>query len=283
VYCWGSTVDGQCGIDGGGTGNRSTTPNRVPAIDNSHALFLDRVRLIETVANHTCAVRTANPTLVCWGSNRYDMADSFPGPKPGEIIHKLGATTRPYSHIPMPIDLGMVLDIGMSFESTFAIAADGKTYAWGLNRQFQLGIDSGEVAVAKPTPVLVIRASANTPLANVAKVNRTYGAGNCARLHEPLEGSRYACWGTDNHGELGFGVLGGVARTAKSLVVLPPDAEPASLVQGEGHACATLSTSTGVEIWCYGDSRFTGTAGVYPRLSPAPLMWKPERFWEGIE
>ena len=121
VFCWGATTNGQCGIDGTATGTARTGPVRIPG--------LDHVRLLETAFDHACAVRTSDPTLVCWVATSMCLTEP-------PSISKLGPTTGALkrSAVPIEVEIGNeVLDIGIGVESTFALAKDGRTYAWGFN------------------------------------------------------------------------------------------------------------------------------------------------------
>lgn len=288
VYCWGSTIDGQCGVDGNAIGVHHVGPTPIPGIESSGARYLDKVRQIETVTHHTCAVRTANPTLVCWGSNRYDSVNNaIPEPNFGEIVHKLGpqATQMTHSSIPIPTELdGIVLDVGISFEATYAVTSTGKAYAWGLNRRWQLGTGDDAVATPTPMPVKMLRGSTTQFLWDVAEVLRSFGSNQCARLHEAFEGSHYVCWGADDHGELGFGTAGEIARTARAVTVLP--ISTTSVARGDDHTCAIVNEVNAPAIWCYGVRPLLANGDIETgpdRLEPSPISWNPNAFLEALK
>jgi alpha-tubulin suppressor-like RCC1 family protein len=261
VYCWGNTSAGQCGVD----------PKDAFAVGPTKIPGLDHVSQIETVKNHICAVRTVDPTLVCWGSNQY-LEDG------GYIVHKLGpaAATLKYSATPVAVDLGArVVDVGMGFESTYAVTEDGITHAWGYNGRGQIGSTSTDSVVATPVEVM---ASASTPLRGATDVLRSDGSDQCAVTHDST-GNHYACWGADDRGELGFGVNGfRNYQFAEPTTVLPASA--AKMVHGSDHACITANENGGTEIWCYGRAQFTGSGSTedVPQTEPAPVVWDPKNF-----
>jgi hypothetical protein len=262
VYCWGNTSAGQCGVDPAGAFN--VGPTKIPD--------LDHVIELETVKNHICAVRSVDPTMVCWGSNQYLEAG-------GGIVHKLGpaAATMNYSPSPVPVDLGArVVDVGMGFESTHAVTEDGMIYSWGLNLNKQLGIGNEEVIVPQPTPVML---SEGVPLQGALRVLRSDGSDQCAEMKDQSLGSRYVCWGSEDKGELALGVPRENSAYAKATVVLPESA--ANLVRGEGHGCVTVSGEAGVDIECYGQALYCAVEVVDPdqnQIEPAPVVWDPEAF-----
>ena len=277
VYCWGNTSEGQCGVDGFATGTTQVGPTKVPN--------LDRVTELETVKNHTCAVRGVDPSMVCWGSNQY-LEDG------GYIIHKLGpgADTLKRSAVPIPVDLGsQVLDIGMGYESTYAVAADGHTYGWGLNGKGQIGDGSTDKIIAVPTSVMVQAdgadaqghiSSGQRPLLNVRDVLRSDGSDQCAEMSDLEFKTRYVCWGGDDHGELGFGIAGNANFFfANPTTVLPQSAS--KMVHGEDHACVVVNEGTKTQIWCYGKASFVGNGSTDESLNEptlAPVVWIPENF-----
>lgn len=258
VYCWGNTAAGQCGVEP--TDTIQVGPTEIPGLDRVHAL--------ETVKNHICAVRTTDPTLVCWGSNQY-LEDG------GYTVGKLGpaAANKEYSSVPIPVNLGAkVVDVGMSYESTYAVTEDGTTYGWGYNGSGQLGNGSDEKTVAAPTPVMV---SPGEPLKGTINALRTDGSDQCAEVEADDSSSRYLCWGMDHHGELGLGL---------SYLSFVPFARPASvipasgrhLVRGEDHGCFVNDERDRVSIWCYGKVRLVANGSIAEegrQIVAAPIVW----------
>lgn len=260
VYCWGDTSQGQCGVaplDG-----FQVPPTEIPG--------LDHVVSIDTVKNHTCAVRSAEPTLFCWGSNDYLPS----GATSAILTHKLGpaAGMQAYSATPVPVDLGArVVDVGMGFESTYAVTEDGSVYAWGYNKRVQLGVETTDVVVPDPT---IVMTAPGIPLAGAREVLRSDGSDQCAFV-EGLDASGYACWGADDDGELGFGQPGD-SQYAKPVKVLPASAF--GMVHGENHACAAVSNEDRVDVVCYGKAVLAGIgSSEHDRdlRTATPVVWDP--------
>jgi alpha-tubulin suppressor-like RCC1 family protein len=275
VYCWGHTGHGQCGSDPDVTG-LFVGPTRVPDLDS--------VESIVTVKNHTCAVRSKAPTMMCWGSNTYVERE--------HVSYKLGpgAGDIAFSPTPIAVDLGVpVIGLGMGYESTYALTEDGRVFAWGLNRAGQLGIEGGPnpASVATPALVMVETASGRVPLTGVESLIRSDGSDQCVKMRERLpSGTWFMCWGGDDWGEVGAGTEEG-ARTNHpypiAMRALPPEAE--QLVRGEDHGCAAVPLGDRTEIQCYGRPGVLGNGS--PRAGDAelpsqwvstPVIWKPENF-----
>jgi alpha-tubulin suppressor-like RCC1 family protein len=277
VYCWGNTIEGQCGADAAVVG----TTVRARLVEG-----LDRVVSIETVKHHTCVVRDAAPTMMCWGSNRY-LDNGH------EVIvdHKLGpgAHGADNSAKPVPVDLGSdVLDIGMGFESTFAVTVDGRLLAWGFYSDGATGTERpADDIVRDPLPVLAQSTRTVAPIRFVLNVIRSNGSDQCAEVSDAAPyGARYLCWGYNDNGELGYADPS--ADGKRFPYGNPVKALPASgkqLVRGHDFACAATHEADADEIWCYGRAGNLGNGdlqvanGVIPdQLVAAPVQWVPEHF-----
>jgi hypothetical protein len=272
VYCWGNTSVGQCGVDGPTSQTTQVGPTMIQG--------LDHVVELETVKNHVCAVRSADPSLLCWGSNSYDDGGGYVDFKLGP-----GAGNLTRSAKPVAVDLGSrVVDVGMGFESTYAITADGKLYAWGLNKRGQLGTTDITVSTTANSPISVptlVRkqgdadASTNTfvPLLGAVDVLRSDGSDQCARMQD----GTYMCWGGDDNGELGTGQARFDANFAVLASALPASAT--KMVHGENHACIAANEDGKAEVWCYGqwdmvgNGSTNGNDGARSQLKPTPIEW----------
>jgi alpha-tubulin suppressor-like RCC1 family protein len=223
------------------------------------------VRSIETVKNHTCAVRTDDPTLVCWGSNQYLEHG-------GIIVGKLGpaAAGLDYTRFPVPVKFkAKVIDVGMAYESTYAVTADGLIYGWGFNGSGQLGTGRTDDHIETPTRVMV---SPGQPLIGATSVLRSDGSDQCAHLQEGNSTSRYVCWGSDEFGELGFGLPAASTPFAQPTSVIPGSGT--QLVRGESHGCFTASEEGRVAIWCYGQDPFVANgADEGEQAESKPIQW----------
>jgi alpha-tubulin suppressor-like RCC1 family protein len=284
IYCWGNTELGQCGSDPAATGQPIVGPTEVRGLDS--------VVSFTSVRNHSCAVRSNEPTLKCWGSNSHVEL-----PYPSYVNGKLGpaADNLPYSAAPITVALeSPAFYVAMGVEATYALTQGGLLYAWGENDRFQLGIESREPIVRTPTSVKRLGTDGGiVPLARVFIALRTSGPDHCVGLADRTDfGTLFLCWGTDDWGELGVGTEQ-AARTPHPYP-LPVQAVPStanSLLRGEDHACSSVLRVDGrFEIRCYGRPGFlgNGTEPVSSTAAPSqwegtPVIWKPENFAPAFE
>jgi alpha-tubulin suppressor-like RCC1 family protein len=140
LVCWGSNLDGQLGVSGGG---EVTPPARVPALG----------RAIDVAAGlrHTCAI-LEDRTVQCWGFNdRGQLGD-------GTTISR----TEPRS----VLGLSDVAQVSAGYRHTCALRRDGSVWCWGENAFGQLG-DGTTIERHAPVAVRGRRTAARDPRAAV--------------------------------------------------------------------------------------------------------------------
>jgi alpha-tubulin suppressor-like RCC1 family protein len=282
VYCWGNTEYGECG-DPALTSSRNAAPTKVPELES--------VVRISAVKNHTCAVRSNPPTLVCWGSNsRLDMAQApFVNGKLGPAAEDLS-----YSATPIPVDIGeRVIAAELGPEATYAVTEGGNVYAWGSNDGADLGVESEMKIVGTPTPVMV-RADTGllVPLRDAADLISSGGPGTCLwTMNRGAHGASYLCWGTDRWGEVGVGTEEGARATHRyPVAVRALEGTAAWVARGEGHACGGGFIPGSVEIFCYGRPGALGDGSSWSeesdppsRWQGRPVVWAPVNFAPALE
>jgi hypothetical protein len=174
--------------------------------------------------------------------------------------------------------------MGLTFDSSYAVSDEGHVYAWGYNVRGQLGIGSTSEIVSEPSPVLYADPAGDVWIDDAGRVFRTDGSHECAEVSTPDShaGARFLCWGGDDAGELGRGVLdapGEIFRVSQAAVAIPNTAY--GLVFGEDHGCAVVPAETHqVQCWgrggFVGDGRYPETPGAQikpPQLSVEPVQW----------
>jgi alpha-tubulin suppressor-like RCC1 family protein len=170
VYCWGGNGSGQLGD---GSRERSVHPHRVPGVEGAEALAAGD--------DHTCALRTKEHDVVCWGQNAHgELGD-------GKTDDR--AMAKPV------IELGAVISIAAGGHSTCARKPNGFVVCFG---ELQEG---GRVKT--PTPVFGMTQSEEIAV----------GAFHaCARLSPPdlgiggngeNKGGTVRCWGQNGMRQLG--------------------------------------------------------------------------------
>jgi alpha-tubulin suppressor-like RCC1 family protein len=273
VYCWGDTTYGQSGVDPALAASPIVAPTRVEGLDN---VYGPAAVIIETVKDHTCALRSLRPHFVCWGSNVDDS---------GQIVHKLGPGAAGFTHSARPLGVDFEKppqDVGMSAESTYAKTEQTGVSAWGLNTHRQLGLQSEEAAVSAPGVVLV-QSPGIEPLVGVEFVLRSVGPGQCVSMFNATpRASSFLCWGENDHGEVGLGALPDGNVELPVAVRAPPPAAR-QLVRGEDHVCAIGNEDGREQVRCYGAEHLVGNGttrnedgATAIQLLGAPLRWNPD-------
>jgi alpha-tubulin suppressor-like RCC1 family protein len=141
-------------------------------------------------------------------------------------------------------------------------------WCWGNNDRGQLARDPSEGAVAL-TPILIEGPLAMSPFEDA----RELAAGEA---HTCLRTSlgRVACWGNNDHGQLGDGTALGrfVPAPIAGLVGV------AQIVAGSAHTCALLADRT-ARCWGKNDRGQLGTGDTAGRSSPAAVAGLGEIQW----
>ena len=265
VRCWGYNYYGQLG---NGTWSESTTPVVVQGLD-------DAVSLSASDGYHACAVR-ADGTAQCWGGNVYGALgdgttmDSSSIKTVSNLRNLASITTGGggtcavlvdgtaycwgetpgggISSTPRPLALPRVATIQLGAGTICALLADGTVDCWGANVSGQIGNGTyGDALhpVLTPTPVQgfshVVALSAGNE-------------GECAVLADGTA----ACWGTNNHGQLGNGtVTRGPPYGSATPVAVSGLTNVVAITTAGTYACALLSVGS---VSCWGDNE-DGTLG----------------------
>jgi len=255
VKCWGSGVAGQLGI--GAPDNRGDVMDEMgdalPAVDlgpGESAVGITAGRY------HTCAT-LAGGAIKCWGVNFYGqlgLGDTLSrGAKPGQMGGALPS-----------VDLGLDAQAAAVFAGggfTCALRVDGALKCWGVNSQGQLGIGSADNRVDMIDEMGALLPPIDLGLGGPKIATIAAGGNHTCAL---IVSGHLKCWGANGSGQLGLGDTSDrgsdLTQMGKSLPIvdLGPDAEVASIVAGNAHACALLTDGT---IKCWGDS-FSGQLGL---------------------
>ena len=163
----------------GQLGDGTTTDSSVP-IQSS----LTGVSQVAVGRIHTCARKT-DGTLWCWGRN-----------DEGEV----GDGTVVERHTPRNVNdlASAVAQVSAGRTHTCAVKTDGTLWCWGDNSTNQL--DGGITTGNQRNPLLV------APLTGVAEVVAAESY-SCARKSD----GTVWCWGSNSGGQIGNGVVGGLA------------------------------------------------------------------------
>ncbi len=231
LWCWGSSTSGQIGADAAGA--RRTDPTQTPS--RAEMLGASPMRM-SAGGDNTCA--DLGGALACWGRG-----------SEGE----LGADTTSDEFLPVTVNLpaGTLNAVSVGDQTVCAIV-ERSLYCWGRN-------DSGQVGdgtmTDRTSPVAV-----DTSIVDFDAVDVGYDH-TCARRR----GGGVECWGTNVHGEIGLGTVGGANQVVPAPVMGVANATKLAL--GERHTCVLRARGV-VSCWGGADRGQIGRTGM---ASGSPL------------
>jgi alpha-tubulin suppressor-like RCC1 family protein len=199
VYCWGSNVSGQLGINSTGANTNSSTP---VAVLTSGVLNGQTVTAVAAGEAHTCVI--ASGKAYCWGYNAY-----------GQVGNASTNNSLVAVAVSAPWSSSSALSSLSAGQYGTCLVASGKAYCWGYNTYGQVGNNSTNTAT---TPAAVTTSGV---LSGTVDQVAAGTSSTCA-----LSGGSAYCWGYGNSGRLGNG------GTSTSSV-------PVTVTAVAGAACAT--------------------------------------------
>jgi alpha-tubulin suppressor-like RCC1 family protein len=171
VKCWGVNNFRQLGTPANSAASVNS-PVDVPGLSND-------INELASKWDHTCAEH-ADDTISCWGADSYgQLGDGTVAPFKGAVTVKGISNSR---------------QVSTGARHTCALVAGGVVKCWGSNAYGQLG---NGTSTTSSSPVSVIG------LPRPATEITAGGYHSCARL----DNGQYWCWGRNNRGQLGNGLL----------------------------------------------------------------------------
>lgn len=231
VFCWGINSSGQLGI-----GTQSQYESEPASVADIHS-----ATRVTAGWMHACALLNSGE-VYCWGNNAI-----------GQIGD--GTTTNRLSPVAVQ-SLFSVTKISAANYHTCAMSSMGAAFCWGYNEYGQLGDGT---TITRTAPVSVQFSGLNTIL-DISAGGNTH---SCAILDD---GSA-ACWGQNEHGQLGDGTT-----TTRISPVIVPDSNGLTQVSvGEMFSCVLSQVG---RVWCWGfnDSGQLGDGTADDRLGPVEVL-----------
>ncbi|MFW6086783.1 MAG: hypothetical protein ACODAG_06225 [Myxococcota bacterium] len=240
VRCWG---DGEWGALGyGNTDNvgDDKTPAEAGDVDVG-----GRVIQVAAGGTHTCALLESGG-VKCWGFNVRGQL-GYP-----ELSDDIGADLPPSDAEEVDVG-GTVVEIatGHSFTNwshTCARMASGSVRCWGYNASGQLGYGHDDDIGDDETPA----DAGDVPLGGTA-LRLGLGHGHTCAV---LEGGALRCWGSGQHGKLGYGSVEnvGIEDTPADAGDVDVGGSVRWVTAGSSHTCAGLKGDLlAVRCWGQGD------------------------------
>ncbi len=193
VYAWGNNHDGQLGLGSVGYQN---TPQQILALNDKNIIA------IAAGVGHSLAL-AADGSVYAWGDNGHGQLG----------LGHFGEQNTP-QQIPA-LNGKQIIAIAVGNYNSFARAADGSVYVWGMNHYGALGF--GHVG-DENTPQQILALNDKNIIA--------ISAGGYHSLVLAADGGVYA-WGTNHYGQLGLGPVGEqntpqqiLALTGKQIIAI---------------------------------------------------------------
>lgn len=238
--CWGENGRGQLG-----RGTMGVDALRAGAVSDA----LGAVREISAGTDHTCATRTSDGTVACWGVNDDGEVGSLPLDIP--LYFPTPITVRGLSR-------AHALSVGADHSCAIigGISAPGVVWCWGTRDGNRLGDGSMSGATKEP---LAVDLSFTNPTNLAAGDRFTCVRGSAA--------ARVTCWGRRY-------VDAALSRPRWAASDRPWSVSfnenIASIAVGARHACVALTSGN---VYCWGESSY-GQTGVGGGGTPSPVrVW----------
>lgn len=264
AFCWGHNLGGQLGL-----GSTVQVGNGGPANGNFESIFAPspvehgvKFKKLAVGQSHACGYSDTSMVL-CWGSNLFNQVGV-----PSTQTCPFGTSNWPCWKAPVLVATGFT-DGAAGLDST-CMSSSGPSgyiaYCWGGNSVGELGIIpappvcqflNGMSFSCLAAPTL----APNTQVSGLSGVVQMAAGTNFVCASRYPVGTSIACWGKNNHGQLGDGSVTN-HNTPVSLVV---PLGSLSLSAGHSHACTvTDGNIPGVPphvIYCWG-SNISGQLGI---------------------
>ena len=228
VYCWGNNNTGQLG-------NNSITSSNVPvATTTSGVLSGLSVISITTGAQFSCAIASDN-NAYCWGQGNYSQLGDN--------------TTTTTSLVPTTVYTGgamsgkKALSIYSGYDTTYLIASDGKTYAWGNDAYGMIGNDSNLTSLNYPAAI----STTNLGTKTIASITAGFYYG-CALTND----SSVYCWGRNNYAQLGESTLLDQSIPVATNISSVTAGNYLSSISATDFGLTTCSLATDTQTYCWG-------------------------------
>ncbi|MGD2216952.1 MAG: Ig-like domain-containing protein [Gemmatimonadales bacterium] len=235
-YCWGYNDVGQLGD--GTTANYRENP---AAVSGGHGF----VSLAASTGGHTCGLK-ATGAAYCWGNN-----DS------GQLGD--GSTTNRDTPVLVPVGRAFV-SLTVGYFHTCGLTTGGAAFCWGGNWNGQLGAQSFETCDGWDCSTVPMLVSGGQEFVSLA-------AGAAHTCGITADESAY-CWGANEAGELGIGIISDVSEAFYTPEVVEGGHTYVSIVAAYSYTCGLTS---GGQAYCWGvNNRLQLGIGTNTGLVPTP-------------
>ena len=256
VYCWGSNVYSQLGVDAAGPEQCDAGRGVMLACSSRPAAILSELRFQSVSAGliFTCGVATDNRAY-CWGSNSHGQR--------GDGTYGNGIASAQLTPVQVAGGLNF-RQVSAGIYHTCGVTTDDRAYCWGNNLSGQLGDGTN---VDRSTPVAV---------AGTLRFRQVSADGDhsCGITTDDLA----FCWGSSSSGQVGDSSTSGTLRFLP--VPVAGNHYFSQIDAGYYHTCAV---TTGSRAYCWGSGIFAQLGdGRTVIESTWPIAVAGELFFERI-
>jgi len=259
AFCWGHNLSGQLGLGANvpvGNGGSANNPNESVSSPRAvaHGVKFNRMTVGQ---GHACGFSDTSMVL-CWGSNLFGQIGV-----PSTQTCPFSTSNWPCWKAPVLVTSGFTDGAaGLDFSCASSSGPSGyHASCWGGNASGQLGIDPPPPVCGFLNGMSFSCAAVPTPVTGLSGVIEMAAGSNFVCASRYPVGTSIACWGKNNHGQLGDGTTTNRTRLAPLVVPLAS----LSLSAGHSHACTvTDGNIAGVPpyvIYCWG-SNVSGQIGI---------------------
>jgi len=260
VYCWGSNSYGQLG--NGSTINKYT-PTRVIGVGSSG--YLTGMSLIAAGYRYSCAVKSSDGSVYCWGDNAYGNLGDNTTTQRNAPVQVLGVGGAGYLTGISSISTNGFTNAGANYTTCAVKSSDGSVYCWGRN---VVGTIGDNTTNNSSVPVQVHGVSDSGFLTGISAIS--VGAFHVCAV-KSSDGSVY-CWGYNSNGGLGDN-----STTQELTPVQVHGVNNSGYLTGVNavssgglYTCAVKSDGTAY-CWGYGNLGNLGDNGSSQRLTPVQV------------
>lgn len=250
LWCWGSNRYRQLAQTDTANVSAHWSPKPVTIASQANSDWV----ALSAGARNTCGIRevvvgSGSGTLWCWGANEQgQLGDGSVSatPSAAPVQEALG----------FPDWFGVTVGDGHVCAARRPVAGQAVVYCWGDNAYGQLGNKNLALGADSATPIEVLDGAGNSI---IDWISLSAGAQFTCGIRQRTFARELYCWGSNANNQLGTGanLLSPNNDTSLSnhpAAVASTRTDWDRVAAGIRHACATTSSGTTRELYCWGDN-----------------------------
>ena len=205
VYAWGYNNRGQLGLGNSGFDTQREIPTLIDYSNNDFNFLDETIISIAAGEYHSLAV-TDQGKVYAWGYNfqgqlGIGVSGSGIGVS-GSNAYRLNPTLIDYSNNDFNFLDETIISVSAGYYHSHALTDEGKVYAWGYNKEGQLGLGDSGINASRKNPTLIDYSNNDFNFLDETIISISTGNGHSLAVTD--QGKVYA-WGHNLNGQLGLG------------------------------------------------------------------------------